>query len=119
MKEHLRFAVAYWHTFKGSGADIFGAPSYKRAWNTAFEFTSKLGAPYYCSHDRYIAPESATFAESCKNLKEIVGLAKKLQEDTGLKLLWGTTNAFSHSRFTHGAGSNLDSHTFAYAAAPS
>ncbi len=131
MKEHLRYGVAYWHTFKGSGADIFGGPSYTRAWNTgtddmdiakkalsaAFEFTSKLGAPYYCFHDRDIAPEGATFTKSCSNLKEIVALAKELQNETGIKLLWGTTNAFSNPRFTHGAGSNPDSHTFAYAAA--
>ena len=131
MKEHLRFGVAYWHTFKGSGADIFGGASYTREWNcgkdemdaaknalnAAFEFTSKLGVPYYCFHDRDIAPEGANFAESCTNLKEIVALAKELQDETGLKLLWGTTNAFSHPRFTHGAGSNPDAHTFAYAAA--
>ena len=93
MQEHLRFAVAYWHTFKGAGADIFGAGTFRRPWLTdsdpmkaaedtldaAFEFTSKLGAPYYCFHDRDIAPEGRDFAESCKNLDKIVAKAARLQ----------------------------------------
>ena len=100
MAEHFRFAVAYWHTMKGSGSDMFGPAAWTRAWNAGspmevaentlqanFEFCQKLGVPYYCFHDRDIAPEGATFAESCKNLEKIVGLAKKLQKDTGLKLL--------------------------------
>ena len=73
--------------------------------------------PIYCFHDRDIAPEGATFAESCKNLEAIVKQAKKLQKDTGIKLLWGTANLFSNPRYTHGAGTNPDVHVFAYAAA--
>lgn len=131
MREHLRFAVAYWHTFKGAGADIFGAGTFRRPWLTAsdpmkaaedtldaaFEFTSKLGAPYYCFHDRDIAPEGRDFAESCKNLDKIVAKAARLQKSTGVKLLWGTANLFSHPRYAHGAGTNPDAHVFAYACA--
>jgi len=130
MAEHFRFSVAFWHTFKGSGADMFGPAAWVRPWNSGspmeaashalranFEFCQKLGVEYYCFHDRDIAPEGATFSESCKNLDAIVAEAKKLQADTGLKLLWGTANLFSNPRFTHGAGTNPDVHVFAYAAA--
>ncbi|MDD5349449.1 MAG: xylose isomerase [Chthoniobacteraceae bacterium] len=130
MAEHFRFSVAFWHTFKGSGADMFGPAAWTREWNTGspmqmaeqalranFEFCQKLGAPYYCFHDRDIAPEGATFAESCKNLDAIVAQAKALQQETGVKLLWGTANLFSNPRYTHGAGTNPDVHAFAYAAA--
>ena len=130
MAEHFRFAVAYWHTFKGSGSDMFGPAAWVREWNAGspmevaentlranFEFCQKLGAPFYCFHDRDIAPEGDTFAESCKNLEAIVAQAKKLQKDTGIKLLWGTANLFSNPRYTHGAGTNPDTHVFAYAAA--
>jgi xylose isomerase len=131
MKEHLRFAVAYWHTFKGGGADIFGGPVWQRKWNkydnemdiakatmdAAFEFYAKLGNPYWCFHDIDIAPLGKNFKETCSNLEKMVAYAKELQGNTGVKLLWGTTNAFSHPRFTHGAGSNPDSHAVAYAAA--
>ena len=131
MKEHLRFSVAFWHTFKGTGSDPFGGGVYDRPWDAApdpmqqaedtiraaFEFTSKLGAPFYCWHDRDIAPEADNLRETNKHLDQIVALAKKLQKDTGVKLLWGTSNCFSHPRFTHGAGTNPDAHVFAYAAA--
>jgi len=130
MAEHFRFAVAFWHTFKGTGSDMFGPAAWTRSWNAGspmevaghalranFEFCQKLGVPYYCFHDRDIAPEGATFAESCKNLDAVVALAKALQADTGIKLLWGTANLFSNPRFTHGAGTNPDVHVFAYAAA--
>ncbi len=130
LAEHLRFAVAFWHTFKGTGADMFGPAAWTRPWNSGspmeaaeaalranFEFTQKLGAPFYCFHDRDIAPEGATFAESCKNLEAIVAQAKQLQAETGIKLLWGTANLFSNPRFTHGAGTNPDMHVFAYAVA--
>jgi xylose isomerase len=130
MREHLRFATAYWHTMKGAGADIFGAGAWQREWNNgeamtaaantmraAFEFFTKLGTPYYCFHDRDIAPEGADFAESCNNLEQIVLLAKSLQKETGVKLLWGTANLFSNPRFAHGAGTNPDVHVFAYGAA--
>ncbi|MCP4177010.1 MAG: xylose isomerase [bacterium] len=131
MKEHLRFAVAFWHTFKGNGADIFGGPVWERKWNSyntdmdnakaaleaAFEFFTKLGNPYWCFHDIDIAPAGNSFNEKCKNLHSIVEVAKQYQKQTGIKLLWGTTNAFSHPRFSHGAGSNPDAHVVAYAAA--
>ncbi|MCP4687054.1 MAG: xylose isomerase, partial [Desulfobacterales bacterium] len=131
MAEHLRFAVAFWHTFKGTGADIFGGEVYNRSWNAppdpmdrarasleaAFEFCVKLGVRYYCFHDRDIAPEGDTFAGSCKNLDEMGALAAKHQEETGVRLLWGTANLFSHPRYAHGAATNPDPHVFAYAAA--
>jgi xylose isomerase len=130
MADHLRFAVAYWHTMKGSGADMFGPAAWKRAWNAgspmkaaestmraAFEFNVKLGAPFWCFHDRDIAPEGRNFAQSCRNLDRMVALAKRLQADTGIKLLWGTANLFSNPRYTHGAGTNPDPNVFAYAAA--
>lgn len=130
MAEHFRFAVAFWHTFKGTGADMFGPAAWARPWNTgsamevakhalraSFEFCQKLGVPYYCFHDRDIAPEGQTFAESCKNLEVIVAQAKQLQAETGIKLLWGTANLFSNPRYTHGAGTNPDVNVFAYAAA--
>ena len=130
MEEHLRFSVAFWHTFKGTGSDPFGGPVYDRPWDAAddcmqraedtmraaFEFFTKLGVPFYCWHDRDIAPEADNLRETNKRLKSIVSLAKKLQRDTGVKLLWGTSNCFSHPRFTHGAGTNPDAHVFAYAA---
>ncbi|MBI92789.1 MAG: xylose isomerase [Gemmatimonadaceae bacterium] len=132
MVEHLRFSVVYWHTMKGGGTDPFGpTPVYDRPWDVAtdpmqraedtmraaFEFTGKLGAPFWAFHDRDIAPEGDTLAESNTRLDQIVRLAKKLQRDTGIKLLWGTSNCFSHERFTHGAGTNPDPHVFAWAAA--
>ncbi|MEI8122055.1 MAG: xylose isomerase [bacterium] len=129
MAEHFRFACAFWHTLKGSGADMFGPGAWARDWSgnsleaaekalrANFEFCVKMGIPFYCFHDRDIAPEGATFAESCKNLDAIVKLAKTLQKETGLKLLWGTANLFSHPRYTHGAGTNPDARIFAYAVA--
>lgn len=130
MAEHLRFAVCYWHTFKGLGADQFGAPTIlrdymhsknpmKQAENTlraAFEFFTKLGVNFWCFHDRDIAPEAETLAETNERLDKIVALAEKLQNDTGVKLLWGTTNAFSHPRFMAGAATNPSPAVFAYAA---
>ncbi|MGD9211354.1 MAG: xylose isomerase [Desulfobacteraceae bacterium] len=131
MEEHLRFAIAYWHTFKNTGDDPFGDSVMDYPWSNytdpiskayatcdaAFEFFSKLGVPYYCFHDRDIAPEGETFSESCKNLELLVMHAAKLQEATGIKLLWGTANLFNHPRYTHGAGTNPDFHVFSYAAA--
>ena len=131
MAEHFRFACAFWHTMKGSGSDMFGPAAWTRSWASGnspmdvaektlranFEFCLKMGIPFYCFHDRDIAPEGATFAESCRNLDAIVKLAKKLQKETGLKLLWGTANLFSNPRYSHGAGTNPDAHVFAYAAA--
>jgi len=129
MEEHLRFSVAFWHTFKATGMDPFGAPTFSRPWDkadtpikqaestlrAAIEFTQKLGAPFYCFHDRDLAPEGETFAESCKNLEAMVNKAKLLQEETGIRLLWGTANLFGHPRYAHGAATNPDAHVFAYA----
>ena len=131
MAEHLRFAVAYWHTFKGDGQDMFGGRAFDRPWfqatnpmdqakdtlEAAFEFFQKLNVPYYCFHDRDIAPAGATFAESCKNLQEIVQMAKGMQNETGIKLLWGTANLFSNPIYTQGGATNPDAHVFALAAA--
>jgi xylose isomerase len=131
MEEHFRFAVAYWHSLKGEGSDMFGSTSFQRLWSegkskmeiaentldAAFEFFTKLGVKYYCFHDRDIAPEGDTFSESCDNLWKIAAKAKQLQEITGVKPLWGTANLFANPRYMHGAGSNPDAHVFAYAAA--
>jgi xylose isomerase len=131
MADHLRFAGAYWHTFKSTGRDIFGGDVYNRLWDAdadpiskaeatlqaAFEFSRKLGLRYYCFHDRDLAPEGETFAESCRNLEKLVEMTAKLQKQTGIRLLWGTANLFSHPRYTHGAATNPDAHVFAYAAA--
>jgi len=130
MAEHMRFAVAYWHTFKGTGGDPFGPGVYIRPWDAAsdpmqkaedtmvaaFEFFTKLGVEFYCFHDRDIAPEADNLAETNKNLDKIADLAEKLQGDTGVKLLWGTTNAFSNRRFMAGASTNPSPAVFAYAA---
>ncbi len=131
MKEHFRFAVAYWHTFCGTGADPFGPGTKQFPWDeknnpieaakdkldAAFEFITKLGVPFYCFHDRDLAPEGETIAESDKILKEIVSLAKEKQNESGVKLLWGTANVFSHPRYMNGAATNPDFHVLTYAAA--
>jgi xylose isomerase len=131
MEDHLRFSVAYWHTFKATGLDPFGAPTYQRPWtgtktpleqaedtlHAAFEFARKLGVPFYCFHDRDMAPEGETFSESCRNLEIMVKKAGNLQKETGIKLLWGTSNLFGHPRYAHGAATNPDAHVFAWAAA--
>jgi xylose isomerase len=131
MAEHLRFSVAYWHTMMGDGSDMFGGPSFQRPWHTAsepidrakdtleaaFEFFQKLGIEYYCFHDRDIAPQGSTFAQSVKNLEAIVPMAKQLQKETGVKLLWGTANLFGHPRYAQGAGTSPNAHVMAYAAA--
>lgn len=131
MAEHLRFAICYWHTFQGSGADPFGEGTFIRPWtdrsntlteaenrmDAAFEFFQKMGVPFYTFHDRDMSPEGATFAESCKNLEHMVARAQKKQQETGIKLLWGTANLFSHRRYANGAGTNPDAHAYAYGAA--
>ena len=120
MAEHLRFSVVFWHTFKGTGADPFGSSAYDRPWDAAsnmmqraedtmraaFEMFTKLGVRFYAWHDRDIAPEADNLKETNERLDRIVALAKKLQGDTGVKLLWGTSNMFSNPRFTHGAATN-------------
>ena len=131
MKEHLRFSVVYWHTFRGAGADPFGPGCAERPWKLedgtvedaicrgemAFEFIEKLGAPYYAFHDRDIAPEGATLRESNKNLDAVVKVFRRLQDKTGIKLLWGTANLFSNKRYAHGAATSPNADAFAYAAA--
>jgi len=131
MREHLRFAVAYWHTLKGTGQDPFGMPTADREWekaadpiqrakdtmDAAFEFFVKLGVDFWCFHDRDIAPEGADFLESCKILDTIVDYAAAKQNETGVKLLWGTANLFSNPRYQAGAATNPDPDVFAYAAA--
>ncbi len=131
LQDHLRFSVAYWHAFRGTGADPFGPGTIVRPWekgrdavsiakvrmDAAFEFFQKLGSPFWCFHDRDIAPEGATLAQSNKNLDALVDHAKALQKATGVKLLWGTANLFSNPRYMAGAATNPDAHVFAYAAA--
>ena len=131
MKDHLRFAIAYWHSFCANGTDPFGAATIAHPWATdaktpmeaadfkmdaAFEFFTKLGVDLYCFHDSDIAPEGATPAESEKNLFTMVAKAKKLQKATGVKLLWGTANVFSSPRFMNGAATNPEFGVVALAA---
>ncbi len=131
MKETLRFAIAYWHSFCGGGADPFGAATRPMPWNegadaetraknkmdAAFEFITKIGAPFYCFHDTDIAEEGASFAEFSKNLEVITDYAKDKMDASGVKLLWGTANLFSNPRYMNGAGTNPDFGTVAYAGA--
>lgn len=131
MKEHLRFAICYWHTFCGTGGDPFGGATHAFPWfagidaetraknkmDAAFEFITKIGAPYYCFHDFDLIEEGATFAESTKRLHRMVDYAKQKQAASGVKLLWGTANLFSNARYMNGAGTNPDFGTVAYAAA--
>ena len=129
MKEYLRFAVAYWHTFCGEGGDPFGPNSVRRPWNTAndtigaakekmdaaFEFITKIGAPYYCFHDIDLVNEGSSIAEYEKNLQTIVDYAKQKQAASGVKLLWGTANVFSNPRYMNGASTNPDFNVLAHA----
>ena len=132
MEEHLRIAVCYWHSFNWPGSDVFGVGTFDRPWldprldpmiaaraklEAAFEFFEKLGAPFFCFHDRDIAPEGATFAESTSNLMAIVEEAEAHMARTGVRLLWGTANLFSNPRYAAGAATNPDPEVFAYAAA--
>jgi len=132
LKEHLRFAVAYWHTFQGRGSDPFGLDGAAlRPWDhitdsmdlakakveANFEFCEKLGVPFFCFHDRDIAPEADNLRETNKRLDVIVAAIKDRMKNSSVKLLWGTTNAFSHRRFTHGASTSNNAAVFAYAAA--
>src|SRR4051812_26426416 len=131
MRDHLRFAVCYWHTFRGTGSDPFGPGCAVRPWEdgtdsvemavkrvrVAFEFMEKLGCPFYCFHDRDVAPEGKNLAETNKNLDTVVKALKEEQQRTGIKLLWGTANLFSNRRFVHGASTSCNADVFAYAAA--
>ncbi|MEW9805536.1 xylose isomerase [Mesorhizobium marinum] len=129
LEDHLRFAIAYWHSFAWPGGDPFGGQTFERPWfgetmelarlkaDVAFEMFSLLGVPYYCFHDADVRPEGDTFAESVARLDEIADYFAGKQEETGIKLLWGTANLFSHRRFMAGAATNPDPGVFAYAAA--
>ncbi|NMM47549.1 xylose isomerase [Marinigracilibium pacificum] len=131
LKEHFRFAVAYWHTFCGTGDDPFGVGTKEFPWlekadaigkakdkmDAAFEFISKLGVPYYCFHDFDLVEEGGTITESEKRLDEISDYALEKQKASGVKLLWGTANLFSHPRFMNGAITNPDFDILAHAGA--
>ncbi len=129
MKDHFRFAVAYWHSFCGTGADPFGPGTKKFPWDAsndavqrakdkmdaAFEFITKLGVPYYCFHDIDLIDEGASIAEYESRMKTIVDYAKSKQQTSGVKLLWGTANVFSNPRYMNGASTNPDFSVVAYA----
>jgi xylose isomerase len=131
MRDHLRFAVSYWHAFRGTGADPFGPGTMLRPWETeadplkmavkrvdvAFEFLEKTGIDFYCFHDRDVAPEGANLAETNKHLDVVADALEKAQQRTGKKLLWGTANLFSNPRYVHGAATSPNVESFAYAAA--
>jgi xylose isomerase len=131
MRDHFRFAVAYWHTFRGQGADPFGPGCAVRPWEdgtdsldmaikrvrVAFEFIEKLSVGFYCFHDRDVAPEGSSLRDTNANLDKVVKALKEEQGRTGIKLLWGTANLFSNPRFVHGAATSCNADVFAYAAA--
>jgi xylose isomerase len=130
MEEHLRFSVAFWHTFTGEGTDPFGAATMVRAWNkysemdlakarveAAFEFFQKLNISYFAFHDRDIAPEGETLKETNQNLDIIISMIKDYMKSSNVKLLWNTANMFTNSRFVHGAATSCNADVFAYAAA--
>jgi xylose isomerase len=132
MEDHLRMAVCLWHSFNWPGSDVFGVGTFDRPWlgsqpdamaaartklDAAFEFVSKLGVPFYTFHDRDVAPEGRSFAETRSNLLAIVDQAEAHMARTGIRLLWGTANLFGHPRYAAGASTNPDPEVFAYAAA--
>ncbi len=132
MEDILRIAVCYWHSFNWAGSDVFGHGTFDRPWlipgqdpmaaarakqDAAFEFFQKLGTPFFCFHDVDMAPEGADLAESKTNLDAMVERASSKMEDTGVRLLWGTANLFSHPRYAAGAATNPDPEVFAHAAA--
>jgi xylose isomerase len=131
LRDLLRFSVCYWHTFRGTGSDPFGAATLMRPWDdgsdsidnairrvrVAFEFITKLGAPFYCFHDRDVAPEGANLRESNNALDQVAKVLAEEQKRTGVKLLWGTANLFSHPRYMHGAATSCNADVFAHAAA--
>ncbi|WP_421853448.1 xylose isomerase [Marinomonas sp.] len=130
MAEHLRVAVCYWHSFCWQGSDVFGANTFERPWskatsemeaaklktNAAFEFFTKLGVPFYSFHDVDVSPEGRSIKEYINNFAQMVDVLQAKQEATGIKLLWGTANAFSNPRYMSGAASNPNPEIFAYAA---
>jgi xylose isomerase len=131
MKDHLRFAGAYWHSFVGSGADPFGGPTHLFPWDkdgdpvrrakdkmdAAFEFLTKLNLPYYCFHDVDVVDYGNDIKENDRRLQALVEYAKQKQAASGVKLLWGTANLFSHTRYMNGASTNPDFHVVAHGAA--
>src|SRR5262249_19589525 len=131
MKEHLRFAVAYWHTFRGTGSDPFGPGTMKRPWEdgtdsvdmaikrvrVAFEFMEKLGVPYYCFHDRDVAPEGNALKETSVNLDKVAAVLKEEQQRTGIRLHRGPANRCNNPRFIHSAATSPNADVFAYAGA--
>ena len=132
MEDHLRIAVCMWHSFASAGEDMFGSGTFDRPWlgtgldplaagraklDAAFEFFDKMGVPYFCFHDRDIAPEGRNFAETRAHLEAMVDYAGERMAQTGVKLLWGTANLFGHPRYAAGAATNPDPEVFAYAAA--
>ena len=131
MRDHLRFAVAYWHTFRGTGGDPFGPGCAVRPWedgtnthamdlkrvDVAFEFMQKLGVPFYCFHDRDVSGEGDDLRETNQLFDKVAARLKAKQDETGIKLLWGTANAFSHPRYLHGAATSCNADVFAFAAA--
>lgn len=131
LKEHLRFAVAYWHSFNGNGADPFGGPTHIFPWDekadpvarakdkmdAAFEFITKMNIPYYCFHDVDVVDYGNNIEENEKRLQAMVEYAKEKQAESGVKLLWGTANLFSHRRYMNGASTNPDFHVLAHGAA--
>lgn len=129
MSEHLRFAVAYWHSFSWPGGDPFGAETFERPWfgdsmelakykaDVAFEMFDILNVPFFCWHDADIRPEGTNFAESLRNFEEMVDYLGSKMESSKTKLLWGTANLFSHRRFMAGAATNPDPEVFAWSAA--
>jgi xylose isomerase len=131
MKEHLRFACAYWHSFTGNGSDPFGEPTHVFPWNdiadaverakakadAAFEFMTKLGLPYYCFHDLDVVDYTNDINENDRRLKAVTGYLKEKQDASGVKLLWGTANLFTHKRYMNGAVTNPDFHVLTHGAA--
>ncbi|HMC57007.1 MAG TPA: xylose isomerase [Gemmatimonadaceae bacterium] len=130
MAEHLRFAMCYWHTMRGTGADPFGMPTMQREWerasdpmqrardtmDAAFELMGRLKIGFWCFHDRDIAPEGSALAQTATNLETMVAYAATKQNETGVRLLWGTASLFAHPRYMSGAATNPDPHVFAWAA---
>lgn len=130
MDEHLRLAVCYWHSFVWPGADMFGSGTFQRPWqqagdpmrqarvkaDAAFDFFARLGAPFYTFHDTDVAPEGDSLAEYANNFAAMVDVLEAKQAQTGMKLLWGTANLFSHPRYAAGAASSPQPEVFAYAA---
>ncbi|GGA27836.1 xylose isomerase [Neptunicoccus cionae] len=130
MEDHLRFAVAYWHSFAWEGGDPFGGATFERPWHpqdnqsraklkadVAFEMFDIIGQPYYCWHDADVRPEGDTFAQSLRNFEEIIDYFGEKMSSRNIKLLWGTANMFSHRRWMSGASTNPDPDVFAYSAA--